>query len=419
MTARLFLLTQSPYTRHIASSVDAEVLRSSGFKFIVLDATDLLLPVLRGIHGELALGEEVWRVSTLEDLRKISTQLTTNDIVVFWGAYYDRQLSEPTPVYDIVSKSHALIGAVNSGHIPSHLPLTHDVRSFSTRMARKLSDIAINPSEHVPHLGRQLRRIATSAVRPRSEPALASQGRRPLDYLWTGSMTQPISSSIISEVTQVRFIHTFDYEKIQHEEIHPAEECESLVYLDSMGPLHPDYVAQGNNPFSISSEEYFALIRRSLISLASSSGSDVVIAAHPRASRGSLEGRYGAFPVFYEETPLLIASARAVIDAGGSASIGMAAFAKRPITFLSSRSFGKTTYRGQSDLAHWLRVPIVDIDSPIDKWEIPKVNDDAYATYIHEFLKREDSLPGPFWVQVVEDTLSGLARQGHASGGAP
>jgi hypothetical protein len=231
-------------------------------------------------------------------------------------------------------------------------------------------------------------------------------------------MTQPVSAAIISETTHVRFIHTFDYEKIQRQDIPSPQECNTLVFSDSMGPLHPDYIAEGHNPFSVSSEEYFAIIRNALSFFASSSGYEVVIAAHPRSLKGSLDELYGSFPVFHEETPRLIASARAVIDAGGSASVGLAAFCQRPISFLSSRTFGTTTNRGIKDLARWLRVPIIDVDSPITKWDIPEVSHPAYARYVETFVKRRGSMEVPFWVQVTRDTVDGLAKRGQSPSGA-
>jgi len=411
MIARIFLLTQSPYTRHMASSVNADVMRSAGFEFIVLDTTDLLLPDLRGIHGELAAGEDVRRIANWDDLREISAQLTTNDVVVFWGAYYNRQLSEATPVYDIVSSSNALIGAVNSGHRPSHLAHSKDVGYFVTRLGRQLVDLISHPSEHGPKLVRRLTGSTSLAFPSRSVSPSNAHLRRPLDYLWTGTMIAPVSQAIISATTHVRYIHTFEYEKMQHVQIRPLEECSQIVYLEGMGPRHPDYVVQGTNPYSISSDKYDALIRRALTSIAKSSGCEVIIAAHPRAPRGSLEGRYGDYPVVYEETARLIASARVVVDAEGSTSVGMAAVANRPILFLHSKGFGKVGYRFKKDFARWLGAPILDIDSPLDKWSIPIVDEEAYANYVRQFLRRQGSRSEPFWEQVLGDLGLDFAQQ--------
>jgi hypothetical protein len=407
MTQRVFFLTDHPYTRMMESYTDGEAFRRAGFEYTVLDAGDLFAPELRHVYGDLASGEFVWRILDKAELRMLAAQFTKEDVVLFEGFTSDLRLSDIDSVYGIVSSSPAVLVGASTGLTQPNLPPSQDVSHFISRIFRLFADIASRPSEHAPRLGRRLKRVAVSLTCLRSELDPKLQSLRPLDYLWIGHTKDYVSDTIISATTKVRFIHTMDYEKILREDIRPLDECKSLVYIDSMGPRHPDQVAKARNDWLLSPDEHDALIHRTLNSLAIITGCDLVIAAHPRAPRGTTEGLYGAFPVVYGETPSLIASARAVILTK-STSVGMAAVARRPVIFLSSRRFGKSVIRFQKDYARWLHASRVDIESPIINWTIPTIDVHACDAYVRMFLKRQGSLPGPFWDQVAKEILNDL-----------
>jgi hypothetical protein len=385
--------------------VDSEAFRRAGFDYTVLDAGDLYAPELREVYGDLSSGGFVRRILCKQELRELAAQFTKDDVVLFEGFTSDPRLSDIDSVYGIMSSSHAVLVAASTGLTQPNLPPFQDVSHFISRIFRLFADIASRPSEHAPRLGRRLKRVAVSVTRFRSESDRKLQSLRPLDYLWIGHTKDYVSNAIISATTKVRFIHTMDYEKILREHIQPLDECESLVYLDSMGPRHPDSIAKAKSEWLLSPAEHDALIHGALNSLAMLTGCNVVIAAHPRTPRGTIEGLYGAFPVVYEKTPSLIASARAVILIQSTA-VGMAAIAERPVIFLSSPRFGKSVNRFQKDYARWLHASRVNIESPIISWTMPAIDDHAYDAYVRMFLKRQGSLPGPFWDQVAKEILN-------------
>lgn len=402
MAARFFLVTQGPFTRHLSRRIDADLIETAGFEFIVIDATDLLLPQLREGHGELASGREVWQVSKFSELDSLAATLDEKDIVVFWGAYFDRQISSDVSVYASLSRSNALIGAVNSGTIPSHLPLTHDLTTFLTRSGRKLIDVFTDPKQHWPTLHQRIRGNTLMTARLGMRAGIRKPPR-PLDFVWTSTIVEPISSTIIDKKTSIRFIHTLDYEKIQSENILPVQACRGILYVDVMGPLHPDGKLSNRAFTALEIDEYFATLRRTFTRLECVSGRQVTIAAHPRAATGSLDNWYAPFSVAYNQTPRLIASAGAVLDNGASTSIGMAVLARRPISLLKLPSAMRANFRDVKDLSRLLKVPITDVSRNIDDWVIPRVDEGAYRAYEETFLKRRLSSKVPFWEQVLDD----------------
>lgn len=396
-------MTQSPYTEAMGTSIDAEAIEAAGYNFSVADATALLLPELKGRHGVLDSRHPVIQIDSLEQLASLAASLHKDDVVVLWGFYYDQQVAVLPNPYSVIAQTQATLGAVNSGHLPLHLPMGSDPRYSLMRVGRLASDVARDPLRHSPRIVHALRRRAASGGGNR-RTVPAPPAWRHLDFLWTGSMTQPVSNALIGPDTKVHYIHTFDYERIRAQAIAPAAECSLLVYLDGLGPRHPDLIVQGN-PFSISPVEYAGLIGRALEEIQACTPGEVVVAAHPRALPGSLEGVYGPFPVIHGSTENLIASASAVIDANGSTGLGMAAVARRPILLLSSRTFGLAIRRHQRDLAFWLQIPVFDLDRRKRQWTIPTVNSEAYSRYEATFLKRPGTSNGAFWDQVTSDLL--------------
>ena len=318
-----------------------------------------------------------------------------------------------------MAESSALLGALNSGHLPVHLAVGGGLRGVTSRCKTVFRQAARNPRLFAARLRQRLARIL-------GNPHFTSRGLvrraklRQLDFLWTGTMIHPVNQRLVGSGTFVRYIHTLDADLMIDCEIRPSEECDYLLYLDSLGPSHPEYalkVNAGTEPTTM--EDYAKHIGKCLSRIAEVSGLDVVIAAHPRASQGSFDGLYGEFPVKYQQTGPLICSARAVIAASGSTAVGMAAMAGKPVVFLTSKSFGRDVSRTQQSLADWIKPLVIDTDEPIIEWIPPQVNDLAYATFVDTFVKRQGSTGRRFWSHVVGDVVAAMSAEdpmlGHPS----
>jgi hypothetical protein len=160
---------------------------------------------------------------------------------------------------------------------------------------------------------------------------------RPLDHIWAGTRVSGKASFFLSPSTTVTYIHTLDYDLALTARGSNRTSAPQVVLIDSMGPLHPDYLLLGGSGISI--QDYSEILCRGLDQIEKKLGTKVVIAAHPRANEGVMEPWYGGRTLIYGKTTELIADATAVIVANGSTSIGMAAVFQRPLVLLSSSRF--------------------------------------------------------------------------------
>ena len=401
---QVFLVVASPYTKLLARDFEGQRLQRAGFDFRVVDAGDVYLPHLRNHYGDLENGSNVTYIRNQDQLNSFASSLTASD-VVFFDAVTDEHLSSPESLYNVVSKSTAKLAGASTGIVTPPPPFSADAAHWLRRRSRQMQEAIQHPRETVSWVGKRISRRIDPGSRfwgsANSQPIPQS---KPLNFLWIGHSSNLFSSRIISNSTFVRYIHTMDYELISRETIKEAQECDYLVFLDGMGPSHPDLLqSTPSQHYKISSSEYRRLIGRALKSVELLTGYRVIVAAHPRNPAGSLVGAYGHFPVSEHNTPGLVAGSRAVIDAGCSTSLGMAVVARRPVLFLKSGFFAKPIDRRQRDTARSLALPRISIDEPVTKWRIPDVNLLAYQRYVETFMKRRDTAQGSFWDQVAKD----------------
>jgi len=71
-------------------------------------------------------------------------------------------------------------------------------------------------------------------------------------------------------------------------EPHGGQSTPRVVFIDNMGPLHPDYLVHKTDS-SISIETHSNIICRVLDETEKRFGTEVVIAVHPRATPGVME----------------------------------------------------------------------------------------------------------------------------------
>jgi len=250
--------------------------------------------------------------------------------------------------------------------------------------------------------------IRTVAVQRRMH---LSSSIRPLDHIWAGAMVSGIASLFIDSSTTISYIHTLDYDLVLALRASGRQSTPRVVFIDSMGPLHPDYVVHETSG-GISIETYSDIVCRGLDQIEKRLGTEVVIAVHPRATLGVMEPWYMGRTLIYGQTPELIADATAVIVAEGSTAIGLATVFQRPLVLLSSSRSDSFIQRMNWAFAQALAMPLIDLDAP----ELPPftldVNEEAYARYVEQYIKRPGTPEEPFWSVVASDIISGAKPPG-------
>jgi len=200
-------------------------------------------------------------------------------------------------------------------------------------------------------------------------------------------------------------IHALDYDRIQPVLRDLDSGSLGLVLIDSMGPLHPDYSTLDEIVPGLSSEAYFASLRTALDDIEEASGLKVTVAAHPRAIPGQLEAAYGDRPIVYQDTPQCVARARAVLLTSPSTALSFVTFMRKPALVITSHHFDPYLQVALPRLAQMLSLPSWNTEDPPGEWREPTIDGDAYAAYVHHYVKRPGTTQQPFW-NVVGNDLS-------------
>jgi hypothetical protein len=185
-----------------------------------------------------------------------------------------------------------------------------------------------------------------------------------------------------------------------------------------MGFSHPDTTAQGLNPLGLDDGEYYDTVRKALDEFEIESGLAVEVAAHPRAQPGSLDPFYGGRRVLYGQGAEAIAQSDVVLLMNATTAVGLCVAFNRPMIVLQSSKFLKNTVQKTTRLATILSLPIVDLDRAPHDWSIPEISAKAYATYLHQYVKRPGTPESLFW-EVVATTIENRLCRSAGSGRWP
>jgi hypothetical protein len=132
------------------------------------------------------------------------------------------------------------------------------------------------------------------------------------------------------------------------------------------------------------------------------------IAAHPRAFPGVMEPWYGGRQRIYGKTAELIENAAVVIAAEGSTAIGIAVAFRKPLILMNSAKFDPFVQGLTFAYSAELMVPLLDLDLDSLPTISLNVDENAYARFIEQYIKKAGTPEVPFWSVVVSDIIKGL-----------
>jgi hypothetical protein len=373
-------------------------LHAAGLSIEVWDLSQFYFPmasereIVRPDHVNLTI------ISEIEQFRELCSTLKSNDVVIAIGCLSVGQIWKGRDLLRLISTTPAWWTSISSGTLPTLETENTFGFSFGLR-AKKVVSFFAHPVKFSavlvrfgPYWLRFIQKIQ-SGMRIRLTI-------RPLDHVWAGTVVAGKASLLFHEGVSVTYIHTLDYDLVLALEDGGEELSPSLVFIDSMGPLHPDYLVHGN-PSSITMCAHSEIVCRGLDHIEKQFKNRIVIAAHPRATPGLMEPWYGGRTLIYNQTAKMIANANVVIVAEGSTAIGLAATFRKPLVLLTSRGLDKGNQRLQRAFSSSLLVPLIDLDEP----DLPPihlgVNKEAYDSYVGSFVKRPGTPKEPFWTVVA------------------
>jgi len=179
--------------------------------------------------------------------------------------------------------------------------------------------------------------------------------------------------------------------------------------LDSMGPLHPDFVAEGRES-EIDLSTYSKMVNSFISKFQLETGQKIIIAAHPRSDLEISKKLYGAAEVFFHKTPELVSRSSAVVSIDGSTAISFAVMWRKPLIILNSTLFDSQSRKFNKLFSSLLGAIEIDLDSDYLIPKIKGVDNQLYEQYQHSYIKKPGTPNNLFWEIVTEDIKNGFAR---------
>ena len=369
---RVVLVVESPFSARDEARFGVQELETAGFLVEVWDICDLTLPLARDQWiGPPGL-PHVYRCTSWPQVEELAKGLKSSDAVVLLCGVYWRLDLAYAPLLKAVLASPAVVGALAGGTIPPPLGLV--------RLRGRLHQAFLN-------------------LQSRTRPAFRVP--RALDVVWAGTTVESIAPTLLSRDTDRRYVHTLDYDLILGLPQRPERQVPFVVYLDSMGPYHPDFASLGlENPWSEASYREFM---QSVFESVETSGFQVVVAAHPRAEAGGLDQLYPGRDIRHGATPELIQQCAYALTVEGSTSLGMAAVLKKPVLFVEDPAVPESSRVLAEQFRKALGAIAARPRGRRGDWDTPRVDLSRYRQYVEKYVKRSSTPEVKFWDFVATD----------------
>lgn len=406
MIRRVVYLVESPLGLRDFERFGVGGWAASGVDVEVWEVDELFLPRERPLLIERPADCVIRQFSSMKVLSAACRGLTRETAVIVISGVFLGEFVTHRPMLVALMKSSAVLTTVSAGQRPL-APLDpegpHAASRVTDRISWQLHTLRTRQTTIADLALKVAQRIGASAFLMRSR--LTRSGWRALDWIWVGTDIDSIDPLFIGVDTQIRYLHSWDYDLILRmsgaDQTRPA----APVYLDAMGPLHPDFDVL---PYEVEvdADQWFRVIDEALTQIERSLGEPVVIAAHPRAPRGSLESVYPAREVRYGQTAALIASASVVLFSDPTTALGMAAIHRKPAVAIRVPRLWDGHWLEMEEYVGMLGLEVLDVGNiPVD-WVPRAVDSDAYAGFLERYVKRQGTPESPFWEEVRRDLLS-------------
>jgi hypothetical protein len=339
------------------------------------------------------------KIQSLFHLHKCIQELNKNDIILVAGTTAKINSFTGFGIFRLISNSNLFLGHFTWGDHPIHqyeLNAGQNIKSHITKIKNRIS-LILNPN--------QLKAAAiTKAINSTFFIFLNSKVGliRPFSQVWFGVLDKRTHSIFISDKTEIRFVHNLDYDNyLKYVSTTPIN-SKQIVFLDSMGPLHPDFVIIGRKS-DIDIESYRKIVKKSFEIIERSTGCEIVIAAHPRSNEIISKKLYGNRKTFFDKTAELVSKCRAVAVFDGSTSISYAVLWAKPIILLYSSKNDRESRLFNDIFIKELNPNVLDIDSTKSFIYSSEINERKYTQYKANYIKKNGTPDKIFWDVVLDD----------------
>lgn len=338
---------------------------------------------------------KIRRFASEYELVRTAATLKAVDCVIATAGVYHGQEEATAPFVEAISSSDALFTAVSSGHtLPMPMPPSANRGRFE-RPRRVAGAIARDLKSHPRRVPVNLRRSWR-----RRRPFRNSRSQA-LDAIWAGTNVDGIQTRLIDQDTKLHFIHTLDYDLVRNcRRQPPGLAVGKIVYLDSMGPEHPDFLVQGWNLAS-SAAGWFSSVRAAFDHIETALQLPVAIAPHPRTSRNQALKWYGEREVLSRLTAQSIRDSEFVLVTDPTTSLGMVAALQRPCLGLRAPLIHARSHAEFQVYTDSLGIPVIDHDSVPQTLARPLPDINRQARFVEDYVKRAGTPDQDFWEVVA------------------
>ena len=401
---RVIYVVESPMTQRDFDRFGLDIMQAAGFDVVVWEVGELFLPRADSASIPRAPGCEIRRFRSNASLREACRRLGSDTAVVLVCGVYRGQPDTHVSLIRGMAASSALLGSVSAGQRP---PIADDAdvpewAGGRFARARRRWRAMGGGRAAVTHVARRSRSEASKA-RARLAARVSPRAIRTLDWAWVGTDAGNFDPRCLSDRTLVRYLHTWDFDSIlRGDGLSVPATSPYAVYLDAMGPLHPDFPVLGID-VEVDAEEWFSGINGALDAVSRESGVPVLVAAHPRAESGSLDAYYPGRDVVHGSTAELIGSSEFVLLSDPTTSLGIVAYYEKPAVVLRPPRLFDSHLVELDRYAALLGLEEIPIDHVAERWHPPQADVAAYREFIGRYMKRPGTPMEPFWQAVAAD----------------
>ena len=349
-------------------------------------------------------GCHVRSFSSIGELSTACLALTSNTAVIIMAGVGLRQFPTYRSMLVPLMKSRAVLTTVSAGQRPL-TPNESEPPSFVSRVRRHLHSLRSGKTTLASLARKASERLGASAIL--LQPPLIPSGLRPLDWIWVGTNTESVDPLFIGENTKIRYLHTWDYDLCLRASDISCEGRRMPVYLDAMGPLHPDFAILPYYQVEVDADDWFRTVDAALTQIEECLGEPVLIAAHPRALIGSLENRYRGRDVLYGQTYSAIAGASIVFFTDPTTTLGMTAILGKQAVAIQVPRLWDGHWLEMKEYIELMGLEVLEPGRIPAHWIPRPVNKSAYSSFLERYVKRPGTPDKPFWDEVRRDLLGG------------
>lgn len=388
---RFIYLVEKPFSKRDARRFGVETVIANGFEAEAWDVGLLCAPQYPR-DSKIADTLKITVFGNFSDLKSALKTLSPDDVILGLAGMSIDQAWPYRRLRAAVFNTEVKLATITNGHSPFD--------RWDT-LWDKLKNLIVIPGGFL-NIARRIVQFIINELKMAVGTVLTLLNRRKLDYVFAGASVLGVDKLLVGKKTKVINIHSLDADALLEVESKPIPENDKyIVYLDSMGPLHPELTAY-QLAFGREAPEFFSSNLRCLVYLQKKLSKPCVVAAHPRAEQGQLDEYFSPYKVYHHQTPDLVANSVCVV-AEPSMSLGMAAWFNKPAIILSHNDLAEWNKQMIDDYRDALGCAVWDVTDD-STWLIPKIDEERYENYRSSYLKQPGSIMKPFW-QVVSDEL--------------